>query len=264
MKITYTKKGTGLPLILIHGVWMSSKFFNKNIDELSKSFTVYSVDLPGHGEATKSDGGHTMAAYATEIKLLIDNQGLQNVTLAGWSMGFFVVWEYIKLFGENNIKSAINISQGPSDFKWDDWPDGGFTFDELIDTFEQTQTDMLGLMQEFLPSMFMHEILQSDLDWMLEENLKVPANIASTILIEQTTRDYRSLCSKINIPVLLCWGRDEKCMPLSVGEYLKNEFKNAEMVIFKQSGHCPFWEEPEEFNRVVKSFIDRSQVARPF
>jgi hypothetical protein len=55
-KIYYAKKGSGEPLILIHGLasGVSSFMWRKNFDELSKNYTVYALDMPGFGKSQKA------------------------------------------------------------------------------------------------------------------------------------------------------------------------------------------------------------------
>lgn len=54
-KIFYVKKGTGEPLLMLHGIasGTSSFMWRKNFDELSKNFTVYAFDFPGFGKSEK-------------------------------------------------------------------------------------------------------------------------------------------------------------------------------------------------------------------
>ena len=43
--------------------------------------------------------------------------------------------------------------------------------------------------------------------------------------------------------------------PGDLGDWLDSEIPDATHVEFEQSGHCPFWEQPEEFNNQVVSFV---------
>lgn len=255
--MNFIKKGNGEPLILIHGVWMSSKFFIKNIDELSQHFTVYAIDLPGHGDSQFQEGGHTIEHYAYDLSLFIKKHKLKNIHLLGWSMGAFVIWDYLKSFGTELIKSNIIVSQGPTDFKWPDWEQGAFTLNDLIHMFRAVQGSPKALFESFLPNMFKESIDQSQLQWMLFENLKLSSNTAAAILIDQSTRDYREFIKTINTPTLLLWGRDEKCISLKDATYLNQNIKNSTLEIFENSGHCPFLEEPQRFNQSIIEFIDK-------
>lgn len=79
--------GSGRPVLLIHGVSMSRRFFERNVDVPAERFRVVNVDLRGHGESPACEGGHTVAQYARDVHALIERLGLDGVVLVGWSMG---------------------------------------------------------------------------------------------------------------------------------------------------------------------------------
>lgn len=254
MRIVAHESGSGDPLILIHGVWMSSRFFERNVESLKKDFRVIAVDLPGHGSADKSHEGHTVGAYAKELNQFIRSRGLEQVVLAGWSMGCFVIWDYIRQFGTSRVAANILISQGPTDFRWDDWKHGPFDLKALQAMMRMCQENQEGLLRGFLPNMFKTHPGQPEIEWMVRETMKVPASIASSILFDQSLVDYRDMLEKVDVPTLLCWGRDEKCVAVSDGEYIQRKIKGSKLVMFEESGHCPFLEEPEKFNEEVTRF----------
>ena len=133
--------GSGRPVLLIHGVSMSRRFFERNLDALAERFRVVNVDLRGHGESPACEGGHTVAQYARDVHALIEQLGLHGVVLVGWSMGTMVAWELIRRCGAARLAGHVNVSQGPSDLKRDDWPLGAFTTDELFGLLEAAQDD---------------------------------------------------------------------------------------------------------------------------
>ena len=67
--------------------------------------------------------------------------------------------------------------------------------------------------------------------------------------------DYRGFLPSITVPTLLCFGREEKVIPVAAGEHLKENIPHARLEIFENSCHCPFLEETERFNDVVDQFI---------
>ena len=92
---------------------------------------------------------------------------------------------------------------------------------------------------------------------MTAENQKrlLTESIAGSILFDQTVQDYRPDLSKVTVPTLLCFGRDEKLIPVAGGEHLQKNLPNARLLVFENSGHCPFLEESKRFNREVDRFI---------
>jgi pimeloyl-ACP methyl ester carboxylesterase len=251
----YEERGSGTPIIVIHGVWMSSRFFAHQLEGLSGEFRVIALDLRGHGQSEHVQHGHTVAQYARDLRAAMEQLGLTDVVLAGWSMGAFVIWEYLKAFGNQDLKGTIIIDESASDFKWPDWPYGFADLAALSHLISAIQLDQAGFVRGFIPAMFKNAPSDADAQWMLEEITRVPAAIASTILFDQTVQDYRPLLGSITIPTLLTFGRDEKLIPVAAAEHLAEQIAGAQLVMFEESSHCPFLEEPARFNQVVADFV---------
>ncbi len=48
--------------------------------------------------------------------------------------------------------------------------------------------------------------------------------------------------------------RPEHPLPYKIGEYLNERIPEGELLMFEESGHSLFWEEPEKFNREISRF----------
>ncbi|MGB7999016.1 MAG: alpha/beta hydrolase [Anaerobacillus sp.] len=255
VELFYEDVGMGNPVIFLHGVWMSSQFFKKQLPYFRQKYRAISLDLRGHGQSSHVHSGHTVANYARDLKCFIEKLQLKEVTLVGWSMGAFVIWEYLHQFGEDNVKGTVIVDELASDFKWPDFEIGAFDLPALSGMMRELQTDQAGLLKGFIPLMFKEELPRSELDWMLEETTKLPPSIASAILFDQSIIDCRPYLNLINVPTLLCFGREEKLIPVAAGEHLNRELPNSKIELFEDSCHCPFLEESERFNQVVDEFI---------
>ncbi|KGP74439.1 alpha/beta fold hydrolase [Pontibacillus yanchengensis] len=255
VELYYKAEGEGKPVIFIHGVWMSSRFFHKQMAYFKEGYRAITLDLRGHGNSSKVQSGHTVAQYAQDVKVFMEKLELQDVTLIGWSMGAFVIWEYLHQFGEDNIKASVIVDELASDFKWDDFDIGAFDLATLTSMMRDIQTDQSQLLEGFLPLMFKEDLSKEELRWMLRETMKVPASIASAILFDQSIIDCRPYFSSITLPTLLCFGRAEKLIPVAAGEHLHKEIPYSRLEVFEDSCHCPFLEEPERFNMVVDRYL---------
>ncbi|MFD1020685.1 alpha/beta fold hydrolase [Thalassobacillus hwangdonensis] len=260
VNLYYEDKGEGKPVIFIHGVWMTSRFFHKQIPYFSENYRTIAVDLRSHGKSPDVSYGNTVATYAQDLNVFIDKLGLKDVTLDGWSMGAFVIWEYLHQFGGSNLKATVIVDELASDFKWPDFEIGAFDLHSLAGMMQGIQTDQEGLLRGFLPLMFKEDLSEEELAWMLEETMKIPSSIAGAILFDQSVIDCRPYLSEIDVPTLLCFGREEKLIPVAAGEHLHQEIKGSTLEIFEESCHCPFLEEPERFNQVVDAFIQSLEL----
>ena len=60
------------------------------------------------------------------------------------------------------------------------------------------------------------------------------------------------------MPLLLLWGRQDRFVPLLIGERLQQQHAWLELQVIEESGHCPHDETPEAFHQVLLSWLDRN------
>ncbi len=250
----YEEKGEGQTVIFIHGVMMSSKFFYKQLAQLSSDYHTIALDLRGHGKSSKVESGHTVAQYARDLKAFMEKLSLTDVILVGWSMGAFVVWDYINQFGTDNIKGITIVDQSASDYTWPDWEFGAFDFQAISNVVQAIQEDQATFNSNFIYGMYKEKPDPDEFTWILQEMNKLPASIASTIVFNQTAVDYRETLSNVTVPSLICFGT-VGFFPIEAGNYIKERTPNATLIPFEDSSHLLFLEETEKFNHELEKFI---------
>lgn len=256
--LVYDEVGSGQPLVLLHGVLCSRRFFERNITALAQHFRVIAIDFRGHGDSDDSQGGNTVAQYARDLDHFLTEKGLTNVVAVGWSMGNFVVWDYFQQFGVNGrIAAQICISQGPTDLTTADWPYGFTNYQGLRDMVRAAQEDYPALCAK-IATLMTHDLPSAeDQAWMVEEQLKLPPNSAACILADQTQRDYRAFLPSLPIPVLGVWGADESSVSLKTAHWMSANVGNFTLEVFAHSGHMPMWEESLQFNTLATTWINK-------
>ena len=251
----YLDTGTGPAILMVHGVCMSSIFFERNIAVLAETHRVIAVDLRSHGDSPTAESGNTVAQYARDLHDLLVHLDLDDVTGVGWSMGSFVLWDYVAQFGADRVSRIAVVSQGPSDLTRPDWPYGIATVEDLGAYIDDIQKDFTGFFEGFVPEMLKNPASEEQVQAFVSEIKKVGANVGCVILADQSLRDYRQLLEGLEMPHLLVWGEDEKVVKAASGDWLHRKLVTSELHVFAESGHCPMWEEPEKFNRLLTDWI---------
>ena len=54
---------------------------------------------------------------------------------------------------------------------------------------------------------------------------------------------------------MIIWGRQDRIIPVAHAQVARNGIPNAELHILDSCGHGPYFEHPEEFNRLVLEFL---------
>ena len=112
IKLYYERFGTGAPLIMIHGNGESHEVFLEAIEILRKKFTVYAIDLRGHGRSSQVKEFHYQD-MANDIYEFIQLKQIQKPIFYGFSdggiLGLILASKYPDLF-ESLIISGANLN----------------------------------------------------------------------------------------------------------------------------------------------------------
>lgn len=81
----------GLAFVLVHGIGVSSRYFQPAAAELARSGEVFLVDLPGYGSAPNPKRPVSLTDHARVLAAVISESNLVNPVIVGHSMGSQVV-----------------------------------------------------------------------------------------------------------------------------------------------------------------------------
>lgn len=76
---------------------------------LAKNARIITVDLRGHGRSDKPNHGYRIPRLAADLRDLLQELDLCNVTLLGWSVGAPVIWNYLELFGRARVCDIVVV-----------------------------------------------------------------------------------------------------------------------------------------------------------
>jgi len=87
VKICYEIHGQGFPLVLLHGFAMYKEFWIAQVKPLSKNFKVITLDNRGCGNSEHPTEPYNMEILADDLKALLEHLNIEEVHLAGHSLG---------------------------------------------------------------------------------------------------------------------------------------------------------------------------------
>ncbi|WP_417884751.1 alpha/beta fold hydrolase [Zunongwangia sp.] len=111
--IHFTNKGSGNPLILLHGFLESVSIWNDLQEKLAKNRQVVCIDLPGHGKTGNFAAIHSIELMADVVNQVLLHLNIKKADFAGHSMGGYVCTEFLKKYPEKINKVAL-INSTPS------------------------------------------------------------------------------------------------------------------------------------------------------
>jgi 2-succinyl-6-hydroxy-2,4-cyclohexadiene-1-carboxylate synthase len=108
------RSGNGAPVLLLHGFTGSSTTWDALRNELQASFTIITVDLPGHGRSgTPTDPArYALSRFSDDLTKVLDALAVERVALLGYSMGGRTALDFT-LRHPNRVAALVLESTSP-------------------------------------------------------------------------------------------------------------------------------------------------------
>ena len=256
--IWYREAGKGPALVLLQGLMLTADgFWTKNFDALGRSCRVIAIDHRSHGRSGKPLGPHSIAQCADDLHEVLAALDIDRAMLAGVAFGAMVMLEYRRKYGNRRlaklaiIEAQVRLTNAPG---WAHPTFGDFPAEAgagFLAACRQSRAPLTG----FLAGAFGTPPPPDEMARMQLEAWQTPTAAATEFVEDMIAADYRADLAKIDLPALLVYGRKNNVpIPSEIGRWMQGEIKGARLERFEDSGHSPFYESPERFNRVLAEF----------
>lgn len=243
------------PIVFIHGISQSSLCWEKQFHSLSKEFRLVALDLRGHGKSEKPRCGYDNTSnWAEDIHSVITELRLETPVLVAWSYGGLVACDYLRLYGDAAI-SGINFVSAETTLgtKWEDMystPQRNVINDGFICESAEANIDAV---QKFVRLSFFHRLSVGEFYFIYGYNMVVPPYVRKAML-SRVVANW-DILPRISRPVLVTHGlRDNVIHPLQ-SEIIASTIQGAQLSLYEDTGHTPFWENPSRFNGELRDFV---------
>src|SRR5262245_39106789 len=255
VRLYYEEAGRGRPVLLIGGWRSTTSWWQKQVAELAEAHRVVVMDPRSYGQSEKASHGHRMGRYARDVHDLLAALDLRDVTAVGWSLGANMLLAHWELFGAGRLRGIVLVDQSPCCINQGDWTLGFGDLQGARGFHDSVLADDAAAVRGIMPLLFHRDPGPAERDWMEREWLKTPTAAAASILWHHLNQDWRDLRPGVGLPALVLAGRHSRIFPWRSSAYLAERLPDARLVLFEESGHCPFYEEPEKFNAAVAEFV---------
>ena len=109
LRMYYEIHGSGEPVVLLHGAFMSITAWNDWVNELSKTRKVIAVEMQGHGRTADIDRDITSENLSDDVAALLDYLKIPNADIVGYSMGGGVAMQCAIRHPEK-VRKIVSIS----------------------------------------------------------------------------------------------------------------------------------------------------------
>jgi len=258
------ESGTGgTPLVLLHGVGGHAEAYGRNVVPLGKHFRTLAIDYLGHGLSGGMNGPLTKEAYAKHLVDFLDAAGIGKANLLGESLGGWIsVWTSL-LYPDRVNKIVYCV---------------GAKLDVPVDEAAAARTaagrnELIRLTKQFNanPS---RDNVRARLNWLFRN----PDRDVTDELVDLRWALYQREASgtrghgggapndgnltpdvlrTIVHPTLVLWTSHNPSAAVAEAKSAMNYLPNAELTVMDDCGHWPQWEHPEEFNEIVRAYLQR-------
>jgi non-heme chloroperoxidase len=248
--------GYGKPILFLHGWPANHKMFEYQYNQLPKlGYRCIGVDYRGFGKSDRPWKGYSYNRLADDIRIVVDTLRLEDVTLAGHSMGGAIAIRYMARHAGHKVsKLALLAAAAPVFTQRPDYP-YGITKEEVNKLIEGTYTDRPKMLDDFGNIFFARYLTESFKDWFHGLGIEASGHATAMCAISLRDEDLREDLSKINVPTGIFHGKQDKICPFVLAELMHAGIKGSELIPFKYSGHGLFYCELEKFNQELVRFI---------
>ena len=233
--LAYEVVGSGPPLILLHGLSGSGRWWSRNVPVFSRSFRTYSVDLPGFGQS-RGVRWSRLDDIADWLADWLISEGLPRAHVAGHSLGGAVAAR-LAARHPDRIDRLV-----------------------LVDAAIRPQ----GTRASARPAHVMHSIGRGSLGFaplLVRDLLRChPLSIVAAT-VDAMQSDWEPHLTQIKAPTLIVWGERDAITPIALGHEIAAVVPGARLFTVAEAGHNPMWERADAFNAAVVHFLaDRSDT----
>jgi len=227
-KMHYLVGGSGRPLLLVHGLGSRGEDWANLIPQLINSGNrVYALDLLGYGDSEQPrDARYSISQQAAMVEGFLDSQHLQQVDMAGWSMGGWIAMQ-VALQQPQRVRRLVLLDSAGLRFQ--------LSFDPAL--FQPASPMDLVKLEEILiphprplPGFLAMAMLRrgDHVGWVVRRSVQ-------SMMTGEDLVDGK--LGALTMPVLIGWGDQDKLIPLSVGYRLHQEILQSVLDVYDGCGH---------------------------
>jgi pimeloyl-ACP methyl ester carboxylesterase len=247
VRLQYAERGRGPAILFLHGYSDSWHSFEEVMGRLPGDVRGLALTQRGHGDSDHPRSGYRIEDFAADVSGFMDAAQVTSATLVGHSMGSLVAQE-VALAHPDRVSHLVLVSSAT-------------TFDNP--TVRDLARAVLSLrdpiprefVQDFQASTMYRPMPEAALTAVVNESMKVPARIWRDVLAGILAYRAGTRLARLTMPTLIVWGDRDEIGPRAEQDRLHDTIRGSTLVICKDTGHAPHWEQPQRFVDDLMAFV---------
>jgi pimeloyl-ACP methyl ester carboxylesterase len=252
VQIRYRVLGKGEPaLILIHGWSSDSTYWDAQLDDLSRHYTVVTLDLAGHGDSGTERTDWTMDAFGDDVVAVAQQIPNRQLVLVGHSMGGPVALEAAR-----RLKRRVIGIVGVDTFGTIGLPQP--TPQELEARLAPLRRDFPGAMRDYVSHrLFTARSNPALVQRIADDMASQPPRIAIGSLIGMMNMSYSAALGDIDVPIVAI---NSDRFPTDV-QRIRLHAPTFRLKVVSGVGHFVMIEDPTRFNTLLEQTVQELTAA---
>lgn len=231
------------PLVLVHGAGGDHLHWPVQIRRLS-GYRVYALDLPGHGKS-RGHGLQDVGDYAQVVISWLNEMGIPKVIMIGHSMGSAIAL-WLGIHYPERLWGLGLIGSGPT------LPVNLTLLDEV-----GHKTTFPDAVNKIIKWSFSPHTDRGLIETAQDRMLDIRPSVLQGDFLACEEFDVRDRLDRIEVPVEIICGGDDKMVPLRLSQQLAEGIPEAELEIIPKAGHMLMIERPEALVGAIRPFIEK-------
>jgi 3-oxoadipate enol-lactonase len=245
VRIAWERRGSGEPLLLVHGLGYARWGWEPVLEPLERSFDLILFDNRGIGESDAPPGPYTVAELAADAAQVLDEAVVERANVLGTSLGGMVAQELALTAPErvDRLVLACTTPGGPEAFPMPERTvqlmTGGATLRQFVENALAPGPD-----PELVDRILRHR-----------EATAQPLDAWSAQAAAGATFDALGRIARVEAPTLILHGTEDAVVDSRNSSLLASRIPDSRVELFPGGGHLFFWEQPDRFVDVVTEFL---------
>lgn len=249
--IAWERRGSGAPVVLIHGLGYARWGWEPIADALTERFEVVLLDNRGIGASDAPPGPYTVADMASDVIGVLDAAGLERAHVVGTSLGGMIAQE-LALTAPERVDRLVLVCTTPGGPNAAPMPAPTVALIAEAPTLEPLVA-LRRFVENALAPDAPHELVERILTHRLQTAQPLSAWAAQAAA--GAAFDAWDRLSSLAVPTLVTHGTADVVVDPANSQLLAERISGARLEWFESRGHLLFWEDPKGFVSIVGEFL---------
>jgi pimeloyl-ACP methyl ester carboxylesterase len=246
--LAFTERGSGPPLLLVHGMMVSGEMFEPVIEHLATRHRVVVPDLRGNGRSRSLPPPYTAPQLAFDLSRLLDHLGIESTAVLGYSHGGAIAQQLVLDDPARCNRLVLACTYA-------------FNMATVRERLEGRALPLLiyilGMRRfaKLVVSQGAKGLTRERAEWLVDLMASEDHALMVSVWRAATAFDSRHRLGEIRCPTLVVAASNDRAVPMHHATRLHDGILGSQLIVIEGADHALIWTHPDELLRVTDGFL---------